>query len=76
MFKLIISSDRAIQQAQNVIFESLFLALHGVTYVTFSLYPIKIDMTERSNYFIIFFIAKLCFCLQLSKRYFLVFLEL
>ena len=76
MFKLIISSDRAIQQAQNVIFESLFMALHGVTYVTFSLYPIKIDMTEQSNYFIIFFIAKLCFCLQLSKRYFLAFLEL
>ena len=58
MFKLIISSDRAIQQAQNVIFESSFMALHGVTYVTFSLYPIKIDMTEQSNYFI-FFIAKL-----------------
>ena len=70
MFKLIISSDRAIQQAQQVVFESLFMALHGVTYVTFTLNPIKIDMTEQSNYFIIFFIAKLCSCLQLSKRYF------
>ena len=69
MFKLIISSDRAIQQAQHVVFESLFMALHGVTYVTFTLYPIKIDMTEQSNYFIISFIAKLCFCLQLSEQY-------
>ena len=76
MFKLIISSDRAIQQTQNVIFESLFTALHGVTYVIYSLYLIKIDMTEQSNYFIVFVIAKLCFCLQLSKRYFLAFLEL
>ena len=70
MFKLIISSDRAIQQAQHVVFESLFMALHDVTYVTFTLYLIKIDMTEQSNYFIIFFIAKLCFCLQVSEQYF------
>ena len=61
MFKLIISSDRAIQQAQNVIFESLFMALHGVTYVTFSFYPIKIDMTEQSNYFIIFSLPNYAF---------------
>ena len=64
MFKLIISSDKDIQQAQNVIFESSFMALHGVT---FSLYPIKIDMTEQNNSYIIFFIANLTFYLQLSK---------
>ena len=70
MFKIIISSDRAIQQAQKVIFEHWFMALHGVTYVTFLLYPIKIDITEQIISFIIFFIAKLSFSLQLSKRYF------
>ena len=57
MFKIIISSDRAIQQAQKVIFDSSFMALHGVTYVTFSLYPIKVDITEQIIYFIIFFFA-------------------
>ena len=67
MFKLIISSDKDIQQAQNVIFESSFMALHGVTCVTFSLYPTKIDMTEQNNSYIIFFIANLSFCFQLSK---------
>ena len=61
MFKIIISSDRAIQQAQKMIFKGSFMALHGVTYVTFLLYPIKS--------FIIFFIANLRFSLQLSKRY-------
>ena len=71
MFKIIISSDRAIQKAQKVIFEISFKALHGVTYVTFSLYPIKIDITEQIIYFIIFFIANLSFSLQLSKRYFI-----
>ena len=60
MFKLIIT-DKAIQQAPNVTFESSFMALHGVTYVTFSLYTIKIDMTEGNNYFVIFFIANLSF---------------
>ena len=59
------------QQAQKVIFESSFMALHGVTYDTFSLYPIKIDITEKKNSFIIFFIANLSFTLQLSKRYFI-----
>ena len=50
-----------------MIFESSFMALHGVTCVTFSLYPIKIDKTEKNNSYIIFFIANLNFCLQLSK---------
>ena len=68
MFKIIISSDRAIQQTQKVIFESSIMALHGVTYVTFSLYPIKIDIAEQIISFIIFFIANLSFTLQLSKR--------
>ena len=54
MFKVIISSDRAIQHAQEVIFESSFMGLHGVTYVTFSLYPIKIDIAEQIISFIIF----------------------
>ena len=54
MFKIIISSARTIQQAQKVIFERLFMALHGVTYVTFSLYPITIDITEQIISFIIF----------------------
>ena len=54
MFKIIISSDRTIQQAQKVIFESSFMALHGVTYVTFSLYAIKIDITGQIISFIIF----------------------
>ena len=57
MFKIVISSDRAIQQAQKVIFESSFMALHGVTYVTISLYPIKNFITEEMIYFIIFFVA-------------------
>ena len=47
MFKIIILSDRTIQKAQKVIFESSFMALHGVTYVTFLLYPIKINVTEQ-----------------------------
>ena len=49
MFKIIISSDRAIQQAQKAVFESSFMIFHGVTYVyfAFSLYPIKIDITEQ-----------------------------
>ena len=67
MFKIIISSDRAIQQVQKVILESSFMALHGVTYVTFSLYPIKIDITEHFFFFIIFFMSNLSFYLQLSK---------
>ena len=71
MFKIIISSDRAIQQAQKVIFESSFMTLHGVTYVTFSLYTIKIDITEQIISFIIFFLAYLSFSLQLSKRCFI-----
>ena len=54
MFQIIISSDRAIQQAQKMIFESSFMALHDVTYVTFSLHPIKIDITEQIISFIIF----------------------
>ena len=68
MFKIIISSDRAIQQAQKLIFESSLMALQGVTYVTFLLYPIKINITEQMISFIIFFIANLSFSLQLSKR--------
>ena len=71
MFKIIISSDIATQQAQKVIFESSYLVLHGVTYVTFSLYPIKIDITEQIISFIIFFIANLSFSLQFSKRHFI-----
>ena len=55
MFKIIISSDSAIQQAQKVIFESSFMTLHAVTYVTFSLCTIKIDITEQIISFIIFF---------------------
>ena len=72
MFKIIISSDRAVQQTQKVIFKNSFMALHGVTYVTFSLYPITIDITEQIISFIIsfiiFFIANLGFFLQSSKR--------
>ena len=68
---LVISSDRAIQQAQKVIFKSLFMALHSVAYVTFSLYPKKIDITEQIISFIIFFIANLRFSLELSKIYFI-----
>ena len=64
MFKILISSDRAIQQAQKVIFKSSFLALHGVIYGTVSLYHIKIDITEQLISFIIFFIANLSFSLQ------------
>ena len=59
MFEIIISSDRAIQQAQKVIFKSSFVALHGVTYISLSLHPIKIDVTEQIMIFIIFFIANL-----------------
>ena len=55
MFNIMTSSDREIQQAQKVIFESSFMALHGVTYVTFSLNSIKIDITEQIISFIIFF---------------------
>ena len=33
MFKIIISSDRALQQTQKAIFESSFMTLHGVTYI-------------------------------------------
>ena len=76
MFKIIISSDRILQQAQKVIFESSFMALHGVTYVTFSLYPIKIDLTEQIISFILFFAANLIFSLQLSKIYFIGLLDL
>ena len=47
MFKIVISFNRAIQQAQKVIFESSFLALHGFTYVIFLLYPIKIDAQNK-----------------------------
>ena len=47
MFKIIILSDIKIQQAQNVIFESSFMALHGVTYVTFSLYSIKLLLQKK-----------------------------
>ena len=72
MLKIIISADRAIQQAQKVIFKSLFMALNGVTYVTFLLYPIKIDITEQIIPFMIFFIANLSFSLQLSKIYFII----
>ena len=54
-----------------MIFESWFMALHGVRYVTFSLYPIKIDIAEQINYFIIFFITNLSFSSELSKRYFI-----
>ena len=50
MFKIIKLSDRAIQQAQKVIFESSFMALHGVTFVTFLLHPIKMDKTEQTFY--------------------------
>ena len=50
-----------------MIFESSFMALHGVTYVTFSVYPIKIDITEQIISFIVLFIANLSFYLQLSK---------
>ena len=73
MFKIIIhvSSDRAFQQAQKVIFESSFMALHGVTNGTFLLYPIKIDITEQIISFMIFFIPNLSFSFQLSKRYFI-----
>ena len=67
MFKIIISSDRAILQAQRVIFKRSFMALYGVTYVTFSLYPIKVDITNQIISFIIFVIANLSFSLQLSK---------
>ena len=70
MYKIILSSYRAIQRAQKVIFESLFMGLHVVTYVTFSLYPIKIDISEQTISFIIVLIANLSFPLQLSKRYF------
>ena len=51
MFEIIISTDKAIQQTQKVIFKSSFMALHGVTYVTLSLYPIKMDITEKNNFF-------------------------
>ena len=47
MFKIIISSNRTIQQAQKMMFESSFMALHGVTYVTFSLYPIKLILQNK-----------------------------
>ena len=56
MFKIIISSDRTIKQAQKVIFESSFMALLGVI---FSLYPVKWIL--QNKYF---------FYLHLSKRYF------
>ena len=52
-----------------MIFESSFVALHGFTYVTFLLYPIKIDITEQIICFIIFFIANLSLSFQLSKIY-------
>ena len=71
MFKIIISSDRSIQLAQKVIFKSSFMALHGITYVTFSLYPIKIYITEQIISFIICFIANLSPSLQLPKRSFI-----
>ena len=64
-------SDRAFQRTQKEIFESSFMALHGVTYVTFPLYPIKIDITEQIISFIIFFIANLSVSLQLSNRSFI-----
>ena len=68
MFKISISSDRAIRQAQKLTFESSLMALHGVTYVTFLLYPTKIDITEKIISFIILFIANLSFSLRLYKR--------
>ena len=52
-----------------MIFESSFMALRGVTYVTLLLYPINIDITEQIISFMIFFIANLSFSLQLSERY-------
>ena len=69
MFKMIILSDRTVQQAQKVIFKSSFMALHSVTYDTFSLYPIKIVITEEIISFTIFVIVNLSLSLQLSKRY-------
>ena len=54
-----------------MIFESSLMALHGVTYVTFSLHPINIDITEQIISFILFFVAYLRFSLQLSKIYFI-----
>ena len=44
---MIISSDRATKQAQKVIFDSSFMALHGVTYVAFLLYPIKLILHNK-----------------------------
>ena len=54
-----------------MIFEILFMALHGVTYVRFSLYRINNDITGQIISFIVCFIANLSFSLQLSKRYFI-----
>ena len=46
------------------------MALYGVTYVTFSLYPIQMILQKKIISFIVFFIINLRFSLQLSKRYF------
>ena len=67
MFKIIISYDSSIQQVQKVIFESSFMALHGVSYVTFSLYLIKIDTTEQIISFIKFLLPILAFLCNYLK---------
>ena len=51
MFKIIIPCDRVIQQAKKGIFGSSFMALHSVTYVTFSLYPI--EWILQNKYFLL-----------------------
>ena len=76
MFKLIISSDKTITQTQKAIFKSSFMTLHGVTYVTFSLYPIKINITEQTISFIIFFIASLFILCNYLKYILLAVIEL
>ena len=71
MFKIIISSDIAIQQAQKVIFEKF---VYGLTwwYIRYIfVIPYKIDITVQIVSFIIFFIANLSFSLQLSIIYFI-----
>ena len=51
-------------------FESSFMALHGVTYVTFSLYPIKIDITETNNLFYNIFSCKFKFFAIILKIFY------